>query len=69
MDWQQAASLGIVAITAVLLVRGRLRRPKAGSHDCCGECGRLETLSRKGYHEENVLHNRGIRAWTPKKLP
>jgi hypothetical protein len=49
MDWQQAASLAIVALTAVLFVRGRMRDSKRGAHDCCGECGKLETLQRKGY--------------------
>jgi hypothetical protein len=67
MDWQQAASLGIVAITAVLFVRGRLRGHKGGARDCCGECGKLETLSRKEYHGENVLNNRGQNGWTPKR--
>ncbi len=67
MDWQQAASLAVVAATAALLVRGQFRARRTGGHDCCGECGRLETLSRKGYHEENALNNKGQTGWTPKK--
>jgi len=59
MDWQQAVSLAIVVVTVVLLVRGRFRTRQTGAHDCCGECGKLETLSRKGYHEENALNNQG----------
>ena len=60
MDWQQAVSLAIVAVTAVLFVRSTIRaRQTGGGHDCCGECGKLETLARKGYHEENALNNRG----------
>ena len=31
MDWQQAASLVIVAVAAVLLVRGQLRARRTGS--------------------------------------
>ncbi|MBP1647701.1 MAG: hypothetical protein H6Q30_1146 [Bacteroidetes bacterium] len=67
MDWQQAASLLIVAVTLVLLIRGWLRPRRTGTLDCCGECEKLETLSRKGYHEENALNNRGKTEWTPKK--
>ncbi len=52
MDWQQAASLAIVAVTAVLLVRGKIRARKIGSHDCCGECGKLVSHAQKGYHED-----------------
>jgi hypothetical protein len=67
MDWQQAASLVIVAVTAVLLVRGKLRTREPSALDCCNECGKLETLSRKGYHEETVLNNQGQTGWTQKK--
>ncbi len=67
MDWQQAASLAIVAVTAVLLVRKQLHGHKPGVHDCCGECGKLETLSRNGYYEENASNNRGKSGWTPKR--
>ncbi len=67
MDWQQVASLSIVAVTVVLFIRGRLRARRTGALDCCGECGKLETLSRKEYHEENALNNRGKTEWTPKK--
>jgi hypothetical protein len=66
MDWQQAASLAIVAVTVVLLVRGRLRARRFGSHDCCGECGKLETHTQKEYFERSELNNQGIAGWTPK---
>ncbi len=39
MDWQQASTLAIVAVTAVLMVRGmvRKRRQGTGGH-CCEGC-------------------------------
>ncbi len=45
MDWQQITSLCIVALSAVLLVRGSLVKKKrsgsaaCGSCDTCGTCG------------------------------
>ncbi|RPH36764.1 hypothetical protein EHM92_03940 [bacterium] len=67
MDWQQIASLAIVAVTAFLLVRGLLHARRTSTHDCCGECGKLESLSRKEYHEENALNSEGQTGWTPRK--
>lgn len=40
MDWQQVASLGLVAITAVLLVRHEVRKYRRAKLRACGqECG------------------------------
>jgi hypothetical protein len=38
MDWQQIVALGIVAVTAVMLVRARLRR-RPGKLPCDAQCG------------------------------
>jgi len=59
MDWQQIVSLAIVALTAVLLVRSQIRARRRSTPDCCGECGKLESLARKGYHEEHASTNKG----------
>jgi len=40
MDWQQVASLVIVALTAVLLVRSEVRRRRGARLRACGhDCG------------------------------
>jgi len=38
MDLQQAGSLAIVLVTAVLMVRGALRRRSRGPGRCCDSC-------------------------------
>lgn len=42
MDLQQAGSLAIVLVTAVLMVRGALRRRSRGSGHCCDSCPAAE---------------------------
>lgn len=40
MDWQQVASLIVVAVTAVLLVRSEVRRRRRARMRACGhDCG------------------------------
>jgi len=45
-DWQQVTSLGIVAVTALLLVRGQLRARKNGGHNCA-DCALLKISREK----------------------
>lgn len=58
MDWQQVASLAIVAVTAVLVVRGRIRARKHGAHNCA-DCAVLKISREKSImrqaHSGNVL--------------
>ena len=65
MDWQQLASLAIVAVTGVLLVRSEWRRRqriklRACGSDCgCGTSQSLEPLrnASQSEREENILNS------------
>ena len=52
MDWQQASSLAVVAVTAVLMVRGmvRKRRQGTGGHCCDGCSMNIDKVDGKPYH-------------------
>ncbi len=68
MDWQQIASLVIVASTALLFVGARLltRRPKwyKANHCGCihkthggGQPGRIVVRSRRGDTRQTIIHS------------
>jgi hypothetical protein len=44
MDWQQIVALVIVAVTAALFIRARLRRRKGGL-PCGSQCGSASNIS------------------------
>ncbi len=52
MDWQQASALAIVALTAVLMVRGLVRKRRQGTMGhCCDGCSmNVDKVERKPYH-------------------
>ncbi len=52
MDWKQASSLAIVAVTAVLMVRGMVRRRREGNGGrCCEGCAmNVDKPEGKPYH-------------------
>jgi hypothetical protein len=73
MDWQQAAALLIVALTAFLMVRGAVRRRTRFPAGCGGNCGcgreqgAVATPLPKEYLEQEV--NEGVSAWKDRKPP
>ena len=52
MGWQQASSLAVVAVAAVLMIRGmvRKRRQGAGGHCCDGCSMNVDKVDGKPYH-------------------
>jgi predicted metal-binding membrane protein len=44
MNWQSIAALGIVACTAVLMVRGAFRR-STHKHSCCDGCAKAHAVN------------------------
>ncbi len=52
MDWQQVSALAIVAVTAVLMVRGIVKRRQEGTAGhCCEGCSmNVEKADGKPYH-------------------
>lgn len=63
MDWQQMASLGIVLVTGVLLVRseiGRRRRAKLRicGHDCGCSAASIERIKDTAVQESGRVNSR-----------